>query len=422
MEEYKVIVVGAGPAGSSCAIFLGRKGIKNLLVDKAAFPREKTCGDGITGNSVDVLKELGVEDEIIKVQHENIRGLITSAPSGAAIDMSVDNGMLDKPLYVCKRQIFDNILFEEAKKNADVMENFTVNDLITENGKVVGIKGVDKSGAVKEFRAKIIVGADGANSIVARKLGLNEFQTDRSLVSVRAYFENVEVSRDRIEFHFLEELLPGYFWIFPAGNNVSNVGVAVVAGDVPKRKLNLKTSLEYIVKNSRFASKFKNAKQVSEIKGWNLPTGAQKRKRAGDGFLLIGDAASLIDPFTGEGIGNALTSGKLASQVVISALEKDDFSYGMLKQYETEIDNHMEGVFRSSYKFQKFGKNALMFNALVEELGTNKGDMKIATSAFSGTALKKTSFQIPIGLYLRVFVRYLKSYLKSKIKGKNKPA
>ena len=119
--------------------------------------------------------------------------------------MNVDNGMLDKSLYVCKRQIFDNILFEEAKKNADVMENFTVNDLVVENGKVAGIKGVDKNGAEKEFHAKIVVGADGANSTVARKLGLNEFQTDRSLVSVRAYFENVEVSRDRIEFHFLED-------------------------------------------------------------------------------------------------------------------------------------------------------------------------------------------------------------------------
>src|SRR3989338_1596055 len=127
MEEYQVIVVCAGPSGSSCAILLSRKGIKTLLVDKAAFPREKTCGDGITGNSVSILKELGIEDEITKVQHEHIRGLITSSPSGASIDMNVDNGMLSKSLYVCKRQIFDNILFEEAKKNADVMENFTVN-------------------------------------------------------------------------------------------------------------------------------------------------------------------------------------------------------------------------------------------------------------------------------------------------------
>ncbi len=422
MEECQVIVVGAGPAGSSCAIFLGRKGIKTLLVDKASFPREKTCGDGITGSSVSILKELGVKDEIVKVQHEKIRGLITSAPSGASIDMNAGNGMLSEPLYVCKRRIFDNILFEAAKKNANAMENFTVNDLVVEDGKVVGIKGADKYGAEKEFRAKIVVGADGANSIVARKLGLNEFQTDRSLVSVRAYFENVEVSRDRIEFHFLEDLLPGYFWIFPTGDNISNVGIAVVAGDVPKRKLNLKTSLENIVKNSRFAPRFKNAKRVSDVRGWNLPTGAQKRKRAGDGFLLVGDAASLIDPFTGEGIGNALASGKLASQTILSALEKNDFSYSTLRQYELDIDNRMGAGFKSSYSFQKFGKNPLMFNALVEELGSNKDAMKMATSAFSGSTHRKTSFQIPLGIYLRVFVRYLKYYFKSKMKGRSKQA
>ena len=417
--DYDVIVVGGGPAGSSCATFLGRKGIKTLLVDKASFPRDKTCGDGITGKSAGILEELGIEHEIAKNPHEKINGLITSSPSGASIDLNVDDGTLVKSLYVCKRQIFDNILFQEAKKNADVMENFTVNDLIIENGKVAGIKGADRDGD-KEFRAKVVVGADGANSIVARKLGLNDFQADRSLVSTRAYFENVDARRDRIEFHFLEELLPGYFWIFPAGDNISNVGVAVVASDVPKRKLNLKTSLEDIVKNSRFAPRFKNAKQVSDIKGWNLPTGAQKRKRAGDGFLLVGDAASLIDPFTGEGIGNALLSGKLASEIISVALDKNDFSYDMLKQYEVKIDERMEKEFETNYKFQKFGKNPLMFNALVEELSVDKGSMKIATSAFSDTTSAKTTFKIPLGLYARVFIRYIRDYIRLKTKGKPK--
>ncbi|MBI1971978.1 MAG: geranylgeranyl reductase family protein [Candidatus Aenigmarchaeota archaeon] len=417
MQDYDAIVVGAGPSGSSCAIFLGRKGVKTLLVDKASFPRDKTCGDGITGKSSGVLAELGIESEIAEGQHEKINGLITSSPSGVSLDSNADNKPVETSTYVCKRLIFDNILFQEAKKKADVIENFSVTDLVIENGKTIGVKGTE-NGEEKEFRAKVVVGADGANSIVARKLGLNEFKPDRSLVSVRAYYENVAGLRDRIEFHFLEELLPGYFWIFPAGNNVSNVGIAVVAGDVPKRKLNLKEKLDEIVKKSRFAPRFKNAKQVSEVKGWNLPTGAQKRKRAGDGFILVGDAASLIDPFTGEGIGNALLSGKQAAEVISTAVEKNDFSYGTLGEYEVRIDRLMEKEFRTSYKFQKFGKNAIMFNALVEELSLDKNSMKMATSAFSDATHTTASFQIPLGLYVKVFIRYLRDYLNFKMRRK----
>ncbi len=416
MQDYEVIVVGGGPAGSSCAVFLGRRGIKTLLVDKASFPRDKACGDGITGKSYEVLKELGVEDEIIKNQHMETSGMLTSSPSGASLNTRSERETDKKKVYVCKRQIFDNILFQEAKKKAVTIENFSVTDLIIENRKVVGIRGVGKDCEEKEFRAKVVVGADGANSIVARKLGLNDFQTDRSFVAVRAYYENVAETQDLIEFHFLEDLTPGYFWIFPAGGNVSNVGVAVVAGDVPKRRLNLKTKLEDIVKNSRFAPRFVNAKQISEIKGWNLPTGAQKRKRAGDGFILVGDAASLIDPFTGEGIGNALVSGKLASEVIADSLSKNDFSYNSLKRYELMIDECMGKEFKTSYNFQKFGRNARMFSALVEELNSDEKSMKIAASSFTDNHAATASLKIPAILYVKVLIRYIKSYLKIKIR------
>ncbi|MBI2084978.1 MAG: geranylgeranyl reductase family protein [Candidatus Aenigmarchaeota archaeon] len=418
MQDYEVIVVGGGPAGSSCATFLGRKGVKTLLVDKASFPRDKTCGDGITGKSYGVLEELGVEDEIIKNQHMETFGLVTSSPSGVSLNTRSEREADKKKVYVCKRQIFDNILFQEAKKKADIIENFSVGDLIIENGAVAGIKGAGKDGKEKEFRAKIVVGADGANSIVARKLGLNDFQTDRSLVAVRTYYENVGETQDLIEFHFLEDLTPGYFWIFPAGDNVSNVGIAVVAGDVPKRKLNLKNKLEEIVKNSRFAPRFTNAKQISEVKGWNLPTGAQKRKRAGDGFILVGDAASLIDPFTGEGIGNALVSGKMAAEVIADSLGSNDFSYNVLKRYESMIDERMGKEFKTSYKFQKFGRNAIMFSALVEELNSDKKSMKIAASSFGDDSTATANLKIPLSLYVKVLIRYIKSYIKMKMRNR----
>ncbi len=415
--DYDVVVVGSGPSGSSCATLLGRKGIKTLLLDKSSFPREKTCGDGITGKSIRMLKELGVENKIIESQHALAEGLMTSAPSG--VSMTFMPNETENRLYVCKRYVFDSIIFEEARKNADVIENFEVTDLVIENGKVAGVKGVNKNKKEQEFRAKVVVGADGATSIVARKLGLNDFDINKSLVAVRAYYENVEPAGGYLEFHFMEELLPGYFWIFPAGNNEYNVGIAVIAGDVSRKKINLKDKLNEIIAKSRLSGRFKNAKLVSEIKGWNLPTGAQKRKRAGDGFVLVGDAASLIDPFTGEGIGNALTSGKLAAETIADAIEKNDFSYNSLKAYEDNINAALGNEFDTNYKFQRFGKNPAMFNALVETLSRDKDAMKIATSAFMDPKEKRVTFKIPLRVYLRVLLRFVSDCVKKPFVKKN---
>ncbi len=414
--DYDTIIVGAGPSGSSCATFLGRRGVKTLLLDKASFPREKTCGDGITGKSVRLIRELGLGSRIESEQHQKISGLITSSPSGAVLNMkTTEDG---KMMYVSKRDIFDNILFQEAKKACDAIENFEVTDLILENGKVAGVRGAGKDKKEKEFGAKVVVGADGANSLVARKLGLGRFETDKSMVSIRAYYEGAETTNDHIEFHFLKELLPGYFWIFPAGNNEANVGIAVIAGDVAKRKLNLKNKLEEIINDSRFSPRFRNAKRISEIKGWNLPTGAQKRRRAGDGFLLVGDAASLIDPFTGEGIGNALTSGKLAADVICDALKKGDFSYNALKSYEDKINDALGDEFRYSYNLQKFGSNAILFNAMVEELSRNEKTMNVAMSSFIDQQKNRYTFGLPAGLYARIILRFFVDYLKSKLPAK----
>ncbi|MFH0889823.1 MAG: FAD-dependent monooxygenase, partial [Candidatus Aenigmatarchaeota archaeon] len=138
--DYDAIVVGAGPSGSSCATFLGRKGIKTLLLDKTSFPRDKTCGDGITGKSIAILEELGVHDKMNEVQHSRINGFLTATSA----DTQIAFDGTENPGYACKRYLFDNIVFEEAKKNADVIENFEVTDLLFEGGRVVGVKGTGK--------------------------------------------------------------------------------------------------------------------------------------------------------------------------------------------------------------------------------------------------------------------------------------
>ncbi len=400
--DYDVIVVGGGPAGASCSIFLGKKGIKTLLVDKASFPRDKACGDGVTGKSVGMIDELGIAGKIDKLPHERVMGFLTTASGGMKISFM---GNDKNPGYTCKRYLFDNELFQLAKKTADAMENFTVTDvLMDDNNKVTGIKGIDKDGKEKQFTSKIVVGADGANSVIARKLGLNNFEMDKCYISIRAYYENVDVRRDSIEIHFMDEVLPGYFWIFPVGNSVCNVGLGLIAGEIPKRKINLKSLLDQVIKNSYLSYKFKNAKQISEIKGWNLPTGAQKRKRAGDGFILVGDAASLIIPFTGEGIGNALLSGKLAANTISNAIAKNDFSYRTMEEYEKSVESEMNDEFRTNQTVMNILENKMLFKSFMMETG-KKTEYLTAFAVFITANTGKV--KLPFTLLAKITLRYL---------------
>ncbi len=402
-NDYEVIVVGGGPAGSSCAVFLGRRGIKTLLVDKASFPRDKTCGDEISDKCADILREIGVDEEVKKLQHSMIYGLVSSSPSGIQIETSESSGFHQ---YVCKREIFDDLIFEQAKKKSDVMENFTVTDLMMDGDRVVGIKGNKKGGEEVELRAKIVVGADGATSVVARKLGLNNLDTKKSHVAIRAYYENVDMNPRRMEIHFLDECMPGYFWIFPVGNNVCNVGLGMLASEIQERRLNLKTLLERAVKNSRISVKFKNAKQISEIKGWNLPTGAQKRKRAGDGFILVGDAASLIDPLTGGGVGNAVISAKIAADTIKKSLESNDFSHRILSEYEKNLDKRMECEFKERYRIMKLLSDANVVNSVFEAFGGKNYLIDQVFKNFVDTGCAKKP-GIPLTFYLSVLFRLL---------------
>ncbi|MBI5047157.1 FAD-dependent monooxygenase, partial [Candidatus Micrarchaeota archaeon] len=228
MEEYDVIILGGGPAGSSCAAFLSKAGRNVLLLDRATFPRDKTCGDGISGRSVSVLKELGLMTEIAKIEHEDMYGVTFSSPKGTVVPIGTGPKEKQKedvpPGFVCRREVFDNVIFQNAKKLCTkTIEGFNATDLIMDGNKVVGIKGMF-NGKEMSFKAKVFVGADGAGGITARKLGAYNSDEMHQAVAVRAYYDNVDGMGDKIELHFIDSVLPGYFWIFPLPNKRANVG------------------------------------------------------------------------------------------------------------------------------------------------------------------------------------------------------
>lgn len=354
LPDYDVIVVGGGPAGSVCARLLGDKGARVLLVDKEAFPREKVCGDAISGKAVKVLQSMGLHSKLELKPHAKVRGAIFSSPNAAQFTVRIPRTSEDKYSYCVRREIFDNVLFEHATKVCAFREKVQVTGLRTD-GTFRYVKLADLSTKEsKEVSCYVVVGADGATSAIAKSMGANELPAEHGCVAVRGYYENVNGLSDNIEIHFVDELVPGYFWIFPLENGMANVGVGMVLSEMQKKHVILPEVLEKILSSPRFAPRFADAKRKGNVMGWTLPFGSFPRPIAYDGVVLVGDAAALIDPFTGEGIGNAMISAQLASETITSALEQKNYTKEFLSTYEKSVRATLGPELETSYKLQKW--------------------------------------------------------------------
>jgi len=364
--EWDAIVVGAGPAGATAAMYLGKAGKKVLLLDKAKFPRDKICGDAQGRKAANIMKELGIYSEYEKLEGQKIYGITLSSPNGTQVHLDVEQRSKPAPGYVHKRMIFDDFLFRNAKRIATEFKVLNVTDVIVEDGYVKGVIGLNENGEKEEYRSKLVIAADGATSVVANKFGLNKNPQDHFIVAIRAYYKNVKGLTDRIEIHLIKRLIPGYFWIFPLPNNEANVGLGMIVKDMRKKNINLKHALlQEIKENPLFVERFREAQLVGEIRGWNLPIASYKRKCYGNGLLLVGDAASLIDPLSGEGVGNAMISGKIAAEVAIEALDKNNFSEDFLKSYDKKLWNVIGPEIKTNYRLQRLGKR---FPNLIDKL------------------------------------------------------
>jgi len=360
--RYDAIVVGAGPSGSACAALLSEKGCRVLLLDKEKFPRDKPCGDAVGGKALNVLARLGLERELKKEGFLRNSGLVFSSPSGEEVEIPLlAEGGETGGGFVCKRKDFDDIVFRNAKRKCEVLEGQEVIDLLSENGKVAGVKTKDG----KEFFAKLVVGADGATSVVARKTGCASIMPKHYCSAVRAYYSGIRGLRGNIEIHFLPESMPGYFWIFPLCADKANVGVGMLLSEITKRKVNLNAVLQECLKSRRFGGRFDFAKLKGEVKGWSLPLASARRKCAGNGFILLGDAASLIDPFSGEGIGNGMKSAAIAADVLGEKLAAGEITEEDCLAYERALWKEIGPDVETSYRMQRLGRSAPLLDFII---------------------------------------------------------
>ena len=409
--ETKIAIVGAGPAGTSTALFLTKMGIPHVLIDKATFPRDKICGDGISGKVVGLLKEL--DPELIGKLESRPDQFLPSwgvrfvAPNGKSIDLPFKkkgDTSTHAPGFVSKRMDFDAFLVDQLNPAlTQTFWNTHIRDVAQNEGHFE-LSGT-QNGQPFICRAQVVVGAGGTQSVVARKLGDIQVKDSHLVAGLRAYYENVSETHPQnfIELHFISEMLPGYLWVFPLPNNQANVGIGMLSSALKKQKGNLQAIFERALKeNPELSRRFKNARVVQKVTGWRLPLGSEQRSISGNRFLLTGDAGALIDPFTGEGIGNAILSGKIAAQTLHKAVEKNNFSAEMLKQYDNNLYHKLGHELRVSYKIQQLVQRPWLFNFVISRVHNNPS-LKDTFSAMFNDVDMRAKLRSP-AFYLRMLV------------------
>lgn len=380
--DTQVVIIGAGPGGATASIFLAKAGIKHFIIDKAIFPRDKICGDALSGKSITILKDIdkGLLQKLKTKtdQYLNCWGVQFIAPNGKALTLPLRENKNDpsgfRGGFVVKRNVFDNDLFNLIDKHfATVKTGCTVKDITDHTDQIEII--YDEAGVHKSIYCEMVIGAEGDRSIVAKKLAGHKMDPRYYAAGLRGYYKNVSgFHPDKfIELHFINEVLPGYLWIFPLPNNEANVGIGLLSQKIRSKNLRIKEMMLNAIKNNPILKdRFKDAELIGDIKGWGLPLGAKKRNISGNRFLLVGDAASLIDPFTGEGIGNAMLSGKYAADIIKDALIGNNFSEEFLKSYDEKIYNRLSNEMQLSYRIQRLVNRPWLFNFLANKAVRNK--------------------------------------------------
>lgn len=346
-NNYDIVVVGAGPAGSTTARYASENGADVLMVDRRrelGVPLQ--CGEAL---SEDILEELDIDPDP-RWAINRIDSAKLYSPSGLPVDLGQEK--VNKLGYILDRKVFDrDLAVLAARSGVDVWVGTFVDGLIEEDGKVEGVT-FSSQGGDGEVRADLVVAADGVMSKVARWAGVDTNLGPEDIESGSQFkMVGVEVeSKSTMEFYFGNEVAPGgYVWIFPRGEDIVNVGIGVLPARAGK------PSIEYLRDFVANRPEFEGGK-IIEINTGGVPVSGPIDRTVADNLLIVGDAARQVNSLTGGGIDWAMRAGNIAGKVAARAVSEGDTSEDNLMEYEDRWRDRMGEKLERYYQ----GKEVLL--------------------------------------------------------------
>ncbi len=376
--DREIIVVGAGPAGATAATALAQLGHDVLLLDRQQFPRDKICGDAVPAGAIEIMYHLGMKEKIKQAEAREelypLYKMLLVSPKGHKLEADFKKGKEGADSYIAPRIYYDAIIQQHAIDSGAEFSQAQVQGPILENGRVVGVRA-RVNGDVKEIHSKMVVGADGVTSPIARALRPKPERhvPEHRAVALRAYIDDIEELPHEIEFYLYEGILPGYAWIFPTGKNQASMGLGMRLDYFNRTKQKLEDMLANFLDFPEIKKRLKKGGELRDMATWQLNFGSQKNMHhAFDGAILVGDAAGFINPLTGGGIHNALVSAKLAADTIHQSLKAGDTSRQNLKIYEQLCHDALWNNMKRSYQLQRWLMNfPFLIDFLIKRMGAN---------------------------------------------------
>ncbi len=344
--HYDVVIVGAGPAGSTLAWKLARDGVKTIVLDGARFPREKVCGDYVEPRGLHILAAMSCLEPLEAASPLAITHSSTYVDGRKCYQGKIPfygvHKHLPKHGYIVPREILDHLMLESAIKAGAIahQETYVTSFRSSRNGVTLDSM---RHGKRVTYHARLVAGADGVNSVIARQAGLLADDPRYIALSQRAYAEGYREEVGEAAFFFDADFFPGYGWMFPMSEGRVNLGVGVLKETCQRND---------IVVPELFRKFFEKLKQShSRCKKLRLlrpPIGGIVKTYGGSGpnyfdrGLLIGDAGCFVDPMTGEGITPAMESALIAAPIIAASLQKGTFDARSLSAYETEFRKYFD--------------------------------------------------------------------------------